>query len=203
MLKFEPYPNACPFCDSDKMSASVRKFLAESKEKQDVECIEWIFGIVGYERKIIALKVKKDGRLTDLDLPQPIVQFRDINSGEIFLVFDDEFEALKNNINKNDIYNLDEKNYPNWRGAEFRSVQVFECWICGTLSNKVIVAGFPGYGVRVLCPQRMESWHIKLAQEKPNWPEHDPNSQIKNTLQIKNDLVGEYDIKKKHWMTNV
>ncbi|GEM_PF-1655422 len=60
------------------------------------------------------------------------------------------------------LYDLRERNYPHKRGDRFRSLQVFECWVCGALSNEVVMGGWPGYGVRVICPSACECWHHEL-----------------------------------------
>lgn len=60
------------------------------------------------------------------------------------------------------LYDLRNRDYPNKRGDSFRSLQVFECWVCGALSNEVVMGGWPGYGVRVICPNACECWHHAL-----------------------------------------
>lgn len=63
------------------------------------------------------------------------------------------------------LYDLRQRTYPNKRGDIFRSVQVFECWVCGALSNEVVMGGWPGYGVRVICPQSSECWHHEMEDK--------------------------------------
>ncbi|MEK7087316.1 MAG: hypothetical protein AAB958_01275, partial [Patescibacteria group bacterium] len=45
----------------------------------------------------------------------------------------------------------------------FRSLQVFECTVCGALTNLVIMGGGPGLGIRILCPHSSNCWHHDLA----------------------------------------
>ena len=40
------------------------------------------------------------------------------------------------------LYDLRERNYPDKRGDVFRSLQVFECRVCGALTNRVVMGGY-------------------------------------------------------------
>jgi len=60
------------------------------------------------------------------------------------------------------LYDLRVGNYPNRRGDEFRSLQVHECRVCGAVTNRVVMGGAPGYGVRTICPQSHHHWHHEL-----------------------------------------
>ena len=117
--------------------------------------------------------------------------------------------------NKVRIYDLEERNYPNQRGDSFRSLQVFECWVCGALTNWVIMGGSPGYGVRTVCQQSSLEWHHELEDkisllQKPHPKSYKQElekeiSQLreKHEKEIKNNLVGDYDLNQKRLMTNV
>ena len=63
------------------------------------------------------------------------------------------------------LYDLRKRDYPNKRGNHFRSLQVFECWVCGALSNEVVMGGWPGYGIRCICPSATECWHHDLENK--------------------------------------
>ncbi|OGL73029.1 hypothetical protein A3E39_00750 [Candidatus Uhrbacteria bacterium RIFCSPHIGHO2_12_FULL_60_25] len=69
------------------------------------------------------------------------------------------------------LYDLRKDNFPDKRGDDFRSLQVFTCWVCGAVTNRVVMGGYPGYGVRVICPNSSECWHHELEQ-KVSWLEH-------------------------------
>ena len=112
------------------------------------------------------------------------------------------------------LYDLREKNYPNKRGDTFRSLQVFECPVCKALSNKVIIGGSHGYGVRVICPHSSKCWHHEL-QEKKEWLDKPHPRSYKDELRkeiaemktnvpddIKNDVKGNPEIAPLKPMTN-
>ena len=65
---------------------------------------------------------------------------------------------------KTRLYDIPLRNYPSQRGDTFRSLQVFKCWVCNALTNKVVMGGYPGYGVRAICPNSSE--YIKRLHEK-------------------------------------
>lgn len=113
------------------------------------------------------------------------------------------------------IYDLRVRTYPNQRGDAFRSLQVFECWVCRALTNRVVMGGYPGYGVRTICPHSSECWHheieIKIAwAQKPH-----PKSYLKDlqeeieamrkahATEAKNDIEGTPDFDQKRGVTNV
>ena len=112
------------------------------------------------------------------------------------------------------LFDLDKRDYPSERGDTFRSLQVSECWVCGALSNRVVMGGYPGYGVRVVCPNSFECWHHEL-ENKLKWLDKPHPLSYKNELQkeidemkkkhqadVKNYLEGNPDMKLKHWVTN-
>lgn len=53
--------------------------------------------------------------------------------------------------------------FPHYRGARFRTVQVYECRICGARFNIAGMGGYPGYGLRVYCPHSNNEWHARIA----------------------------------------
>lgn len=112
------------------------------------------------------------------------------------------------------LYDIRRKDYPDERGDVFRSLQVFECWVCEALSNRVIMGGYPGYGVRAVCPNSSECWHHEL-EERMAWLAKPHPQSCKDALQkeideikkqyqgkIKNDLEGNPDMSLKRLITN-
>lgn len=113
------------------------------------------------------------------------------------------------------LFDLTKRNYPSQRGDTFRSLQVSECWVCGALSNRVVMGGSPGYGVRVVCPNSSECWHHEL-EKKVEWLDKPHPRSYKDELQkkvdemklqhredVRNDLKGNPDMTLPHrWVTN-
>ncbi len=60
------------------------------------------------------------------------------------------------------LYDISQCNYPNQRGDSFRSLQVFECIVCTAMTNCVVMGGWPGYGMRIICPNSGECWHHEI-----------------------------------------
>lgn len=112
------------------------------------------------------------------------------------------------------LYDIRDKDYPNNRGDTFLSLQVFECWVCGSTTNQVIMGGYPGYGIRAICPNSREGWHhdiedkINLARKPhPTFYQKEIDAEIQDMKErrkssIKNDVVGEPDFNLKRWVTN-
>lgn len=71
------------------------------------------------------------------------------------------------------IYDLRKSDYPTTRGDVFRTLQVFQCWVCGVLTNRAVMGGWPGLGVRVVCPYASECWHHELEDAIPYLVERD------------------------------
>jgi len=63
-----------------------------------------------------------------------------------------------------DLYDLN-KSYPSKRGDVFHSLQIFVCRVCDSMTNRVIIGGYPGYGVRVKCPNSEKEWHNELKKK--------------------------------------
>lgn len=112
------------------------------------------------------------------------------------------------------LFDLSKRDYPNQRGDTFRSLQVSECWVCGALSNRVVIGGSHGYGIRVVCPNSSECWHHKL-EEKMEWLAKPHPQSYKRELQkevdkikisiqeyVKGDIDGNPDMSLKRSMTN-
>lgn len=112
------------------------------------------------------------------------------------------------------LYDLHERNYPNQRGDSFRSLQVFECWVCNGVTNRVVMGGSPGYGVRAPCPNGSECWHHEI-EEKIKWSHRPHPASIKRELEeeiaalraryaedVKNDVAGLPDFEQKRSVTN-
>ncbi|MBI5421136.1 MAG: hypothetical protein HZA35_02375 [Parcubacteria group bacterium] len=104
------------------------------------------------------------------------------------------------------LYDMRKKDYPNKRDDTFRTLQVFKCWVCGGLTNRVTMGGYPGYGVATICPNSSECWHHELYR-KITWLKRHPHPKhYKEELQqeiddevkesahlVVHDLVGAYD----------
>jgi hypothetical protein len=107
------------------------------------------------------------------------------------------------------LYNLQKRDYPNKRGDVFRSTQVFECDVCHALTNEVVMGGYPGYGVRVICPNSCECWHHVL-EHKLTWLKK-PHPKVYSVVlsneieifrekyrgRVRSDLVGSPDLSQK------
>ena len=93
-------------------------------------------------------------------------------------------------------------------GSEYRTLQVFRCWVCSSLTNKAY--SVPMYKVsmpKTVCPNAAEGWHKQLRGKMKLRKEfHPPGykleleydiSQIKreNAHLFKNDIVGFPDLK--------
>lgn len=55
------------------------------------------------------------------------------------------------------------------RGDSFRSSEIYQCKICHTKTNRIVLGGYPGWGVRILCPGDKYEEHLDLEyliQEK-------------------------------------
>ncbi|MDE1970706.1 MAG: hypothetical protein KGI50_04000 [Patescibacteria group bacterium] len=113
------------------------------------------------------------------------------------------------------LYDLRRKTYPNQRGDSFRSLQVFLCPICAALTNKVVMGGYPGYGVRAVCPNSVEDWHHNLEDRVGLLHKFPHPKSYKEELQkeidemreaykslIKNDIVGNPDMNLMSAVTN-
>lgn len=92
------------------------------------------------------------------------------------------------------------------RGITFRSLQVFKCEFCGAVTNKIILAGYPGYGPRAYCPNCSEQWHQDLEDhcerfKEPGHPKfylRELKKEIKELKRqhknkIENDIKGKPD----------
>ncbi len=64
------------------------------------------------------------------------------------------------------LYDIRERNYPSFKGSTFRSVQVFRCWVCGTLTNRIVIGGNFSIGIRTVCPYSSRCWHHELEEKK-------------------------------------
>lgn len=113
------------------------------------------------------------------------------------------------------LFDLKKDNYPDQRGNTFRSKQIAECWICSALTNRVVMGGWPGYGVRMICPNSAEEWHHEL-EDKVTWLNHPHPEEYKNNLKgeiaemkarfkhlVKNDLKGNVNLNDKNLRRSV
>ncbi len=113
------------------------------------------------------------------------------------------------------LYDLDRRDYPSERGDVFRTLQVFRCSVCQALSNRVVMGGYPGYGVRTICPNAHACWHHLLEQRvsrllptsstEINYAHRQEVDDLRVRYGIRrvHDLVGTPDLTSFHWMTNV
>ncbi|RJQ37511.1 hypothetical protein C4552_00545 [Candidatus Parcubacteria bacterium] len=112
------------------------------------------------------------------------------------------------------LFDLREHAYPSRRGDSFRSLQVFECWVCRAQTNRVVMGGWPGLGVRAPCPNAIECWHHEL-ESTINWSRRPHPESVKRELEheiaalrafhaadIKNDIAGTPDFALKRSVTN-
>ena len=114
-------------------------------------------------------------------------------------------KTQKNNTDDVILYDLRKDDHPDQRGDRFRSLQVFECGICGAVTNSMLMGGYPGYGLRYYCPNGQEEWHknlkekIKLSrQPHPKFYNHELEKEIqefrnKHAKDVKNDILGNPD----------
>lgn len=65
--------------------------------------------------------------------------------------------------NKIKLHNFKDIDDLNAIGEVLRTVQVFQCHICGGLTNKVFVNHWTGSGKRSVCPNVNESWHNEMS----------------------------------------
>ncbi len=113
------------------------------------------------------------------------------------------------------LYDMRKKDYPNKRGDTFRTFQVFKCWVCNALTNKVTMGGYPGFGCATICPNSSECWHHEL-ERKIKWLRNPHPKSYKEELQEEidaehkenahlalNDLEGAYDKTLIEGMSNV
>ncbi len=113
------------------------------------------------------------------------------------------------------LYDLRERTYPHQRGDIFRSLQVFECWVCGACTNRIVMGGYPGYGVRAVCPHAAECWHHEI-EEKVAWSRHPHPKPYQDALlaeieamraahasEAVHDIEGQPDFGLKRSVTNV
>ncbi len=112
------------------------------------------------------------------------------------------------------LYDLDKRDYPNNRGDYFRSRQVYKCWVCGAISNCIVMGGYPGYGVRIVCPSSDCRWHSNL-EDKLRWLQNPHPAEYKQALEreieefrkqhadkVENDIEGKPDLTPRGGMTN-
>src|SRR3989344_2405627 len=112
------------------------------------------------------------------------------------------------------LYDLRKKDIPLYK--EFRTLQVFECWVCGALTNKMYAgAAIPiGYHEDVVCPNAGECWHHEL-EKKRRWLAKPHPEDYKKALRreidefrkkhqskAKNDLAGKPNMKLKRPVTH-
>ncbi|MBI5152919.1 MAG: hypothetical protein HZA36_00435 [Parcubacteria group bacterium] len=86
------------------------------------------------------------------------------------------------------LYDMRKKDYPNKRGDTFRTLQVFKCWVCGGLTNRVVMGGHPGYGVATICPNSSECWHHEI-EDKIRWFKYPHPKSYKEELKEEIDTM--------------
>lgn len=50
------------------------------------------------------------------------------------------------------------------RGDSFRSQQVYICRMCRTKTNEILLGGYPGWGVRIVCPGDAFTEHDEIEK---------------------------------------
>ena len=121
------------------------------------------------------------------------------------------------------LYDLRIENFPNEHVFEFRTLQVFKCWVCSALSNNVTrrysistVTGWQGMELSITCPHSSECWHHELYR-KVRWLKSHPHpksykDELKQEIDeelnelrplVCNDLVGNPDTSLEKGMTCV
>ena len=112
------------------------------------------------------------------------------------------------------LYDLRKRTHPSQ--GTFRTLQVFECWVCGGLTNKLhAYSACPiGYREDTVCPNSGECWHHEL-EKKLHWLTRSHPKGYKAELEreidtmrqqcvkkVKNDLVGKPNLKLKKPVTH-
>ena len=133
-------------------------FSTERDRVEAAMCLHNHFGSVKIANRWERLLVDED-MMRRLDAEH--IPYRVIDNAQLQREEEEKRELLSGRR----LYDLRERLYPSRRGDQFRSLQVFECWVCGAITNHVIMGGWPGYGVRTLCPQRRECWHHELEDK--------------------------------------
>ena len=113
------------------------------------------------------------------------------------------------------LYDILARDYPMSLGEVFRTRQVFECWVCGALSNAAVASHVPYQAIQVFCPQSQECWHhdlenLLIQETKSSTPEE--MGSLKKAIQfIKDrhcgvsldDIKGSPDLIDRHPVTSV
>lgn len=110
------------------------------------------------------------------------------------------------------LWDVENYEYPK-DGEYFRTLQVFQCGICGSLINKVIRCNDADIGVQPLCPNEVEYWHyqlktkIKLLHAAPHpasyvkeLEEEIKAGLMKASCKAVRDLAGKPDMESKRFM---
>ena len=113
------------------------------------------------------------------------------------------------------LYDVLAKDYPRFFGKIFRTKQVFECWVCGALSNAAVSSVVPYQTIQVFCPQSRHCWHHDLEDlliEETKEKTSEELELLKKAIQLiknqnfdseLNDLRGGPDLNEKHPVTSV
>jgi hypothetical protein len=116
--------------------------------------------------------------------------------------------------NRVTLYDIREDRYPSKRGDEFRSLQVWECPICKARTNRVVIGGWPGTGVRAICPHATACWHHELEAKVALLEQPHPASyrrelereiaalRQQHAARIRHDLVGKPNLRLVQPVTN-
>ncbi len=111
------------------------------------------------------------------------------------------------------LFDITDEDRPHKGGDEFRSVQVFKCWVCGALTNKVFLGGGPSWGMRQVCPNAAACWHhelevklVWLAKPHPASSRQELEKELEqfrgnHKKDVKDDLRGRPDFSQKHPVT--
>lgn len=85
--------------------------------------------------------------------------------------------------------------FPHYRGAKFRTVQVYECAVCGCRFNICFMGGAPGLGLRVPCPHSHQEWHGQILS-KMKWLKEKPHpagyrEELKKEIEDMKEAIGD------------
>ncbi len=68
------------------------------------------------------------------------------------------------------LYDMDAMDAQEWRergfrrGDSFRSKQVYVCQMCRTKTNEILLGGYPGWGVQIVCPGNSFTEHDEIEK---------------------------------------
>ena len=102
---------------------------------------------------------------------------------------------------------ISQSNHPKNKGNTFRTLQVFECPICGALSNKVEIGRriFGGLFRGTVCPYSADCWHHELEEkieQLQRLQKEIKHDREEHAALIQNDIAGQPDFLQKKIITH-